>query len=366
MHRRPMLPLVALATIALAVGACSGVGSSDILPADEAATVNGEAIANDFFEEISSSAATTLPEEATDEERIALQRQTLGRMIETEIIAQFAEDNGATLDDEAIDTIVEEGGEELVTAAESTGLSPEQYAEVFVAPDYLLNEVTKEVAADIEVSDEQVQERLASGVEGVTATLSHILVESEDEANAALERINGGEAFAEVAADVSIDGSSAEGGSLGQDVPLSGFVPEFAQAAAEAPIGEPVGPVQSEFGFHLILVEDRTEPETAGMEEDLRVQIALESEEGQAAMAPLVESFTTLFDDAEVEVSSRYGVWDAANRTVVDPEELVEETGSGAPTGGTAPPVGTEVPPVGTEAPSAPAPTESAPSPAAS
>jgi len=364
-HRRPSLPLAALAAIALAAGGCSGLGSSDILPADEAATVNGEAIANDFFEEISTAAASTLPDEATDEERIALQRQTLGRMIETEIISQFAEDNGATLDDAAIDTIVEDGGEELVTAADTTGLSPEQYAEVFVAPDYLLNEVTKAVAADIEVTDEQLQERLDSGVEGVTATLSHILVESEDEATAALERINGGEDFAAVAADVSIDGSKEQGGSLGQDVPLSGFVPEFAQAAAEAPIGEPVGPVQSEFGFHLILVEDRTEPDLAAMEEDLRVQIALESEEGQAAMAPLVESFTTLFEDAEVEVSSRYGVWDAANRTVVDPEALVEETGSGAPTGGT-PPVGTEVPPTGTEAPTAPAPTESAPSPAAS
>lgn len=337
---RRFLPFLAfLAVLGLAIGACSSSGeTSDVLPADEAAVVNGEPISNDDFDEVASAVEATAEEDATEDDLLALRRQALSRMVETEIIAQFAEESGVTLDDAAVDTIVEEGGEELATAAEAEGLSPELYARVFVAPDYLLSEVTRAVAADIEVTDEQLEERLASGVEGVTATLSHILVETEEEAEAALARIEEGEDFAAVAADVSIDGSAQQGGSLGQDVPLSNFVPEFAEAAAEAPLGEPVGPVQSEFGFHLILVDDRTEPDLDTMEDDLRVQIALESEEGQEAMAPLVEAFQTVFTDAEVEISSRYGVWDAANRSVVEEGSVGEGTDAPLAPSGTAPP----------------------------
>lgn len=84
----------------------------------------------------------------------------------------------------------------------------------------------------------------------------HILVDTEDEAEGVLDRLAAGEAFADVAAEVSTDtGSGANGGSLGcmgTGQFAQAFVPEFVQPALAAEIGVPVGPVESQFGFHVI------------------------------------------------------------------------------------------------------------------
>lgn len=365
MHRRIQFALASLAVLALAASACS----SDTVESEAAATVNGEEISNELFTEVSdgvldagpSAAPSAAPSASEDSEAdIESRRQTLTQLIQGEIIEQFAAEEGHELDDEAIDQIIEEGGEQLETQAETAGLDVETYAEVYVGPQYLLDEIARGVADEVEVTDEQVQERvdqMAETGEGVTATVSHILVETEEEAIAAKERIDGGEAFADVAAEVSTDGSGAEGGSLGEDVPLSNFVPEFAGAAANATIGEPTDPVQSQFGWHVILVEDRTEPEMDEIEEDLRAQIALDSEEGQAALQPIIEEYNTAFADAEVDVAPRYGVWDAEARAVVGEDEVGDSTNPSAP------PAGTEQAPVPSDAPATEVPATPVPTP---
>jgi parvulin-like peptidyl-prolyl isomerase len=87
-----------------------------------------------------------------------------------------------------------------------------------------------------------------------TTCLSHILVATEDEARAALTRLNSGEDFAAVAQAVSTDtGSKAQGGDLGCSA-LTSFVKEFAEAAAALPVDKVSEPVKSQFGFHLIKV----------------------------------------------------------------------------------------------------------------
>lgn len=81
---------------------------------------------------------------------------------------------------------------------------------------------------------------------------AHILVETEEEANAAIERVNGGEAFADVAAELSSDGSAENGGDLGW-FGSGQMVPVFEQAAfALTEVGELSSPVQSQFGWHVI------------------------------------------------------------------------------------------------------------------
>lgn len=99
----------------------------------------------------------------------------------------------------------------------------------------------------------------ANPLEYTQVCASHILVETDEEAQAAVARLDAGEDFTVVAAEVSTDpGSGANGGSLGCSSP-AGYVAEFADATMTAPIGEVTEPVESEFGFHIILVEDRTE-----------------------------------------------------------------------------------------------------------
>lgn len=85
----------------------------------------------------------------------------------------------------------------------------------------------------------------------------HLLVEKEEEARAALARIRGGEDFAKVAAELSRDpGSKGEGGDLGYFT-QERMVPQFAEAAFKLKPGEVSEPVQTQFGWHVIKVEDR-------------------------------------------------------------------------------------------------------------
>lgn len=85
----------------------------------------------------------------------------------------------------------------------------------------------------------------------------HILVENEDDAKKVVVRLKGGEDFAKVAKELSKDpGSGAEGGDLGfftQDR----MVPEFAAAAFALKPGELSAPVKSQFGWHVIKLEER-------------------------------------------------------------------------------------------------------------
>ena len=89
----------------------------------------------------------------------------------------------------------------------------------------------------------------------------HILVESEDDAKKAAARLKGGEDFAKVAAELSKDpGSKTDGGELGFFT-KDRMVAPFAEAAFKMKPNEISDPVQSQFGWHVIQVEEkRTKP----------------------------------------------------------------------------------------------------------
>lgn len=96
----------------------------------------------------------------------------------------------------------------------------------------------------------------------------HILVETEETAQTVLTALENGEAFADLARALSTDtGSGGQGGELGWS-PASNFVAPFRDAAIDAEIGEIVGPVESEFGFHIIQVRAREERELSESEFD--------------------------------------------------------------------------------------------------
>ncbi len=83
----------------------------------------------------------------------------------------------------------------------------------------------------------------------------HILVATEDEAKAALKRVKGGEDFAKVADAISKDPGS-QGGDLGWFT-KDRMVPEFAEAAFKLEKGQISDPVQSQFGWHVIKLEEK-------------------------------------------------------------------------------------------------------------
>jgi peptidyl-prolyl cis-trans isomerase C len=84
----------------------------------------------------------------------------------------------------------------------------------------------------------------------------HILVETEDEAKAILEQIKGGADFAQMAKDKSKDPGAADGGDLGYFT-KDQMVPEFAEVAFKMYPGQLSNPIKTQFGWHIIKVEDR-------------------------------------------------------------------------------------------------------------
>lgn len=105
----------------------------------------------------------------------------------------------------------------------------------------------------------------------------HILVPTQEEAQAAAERIAAGEAFEAVAGELSQDpGSAAQGGDLGFFT-RDRMVAPFAEAAFALEPGEVSEPVESQFGWHVIRVEERRErpvPTFAEMREQIDTYLA--------------------------------------------------------------------------------------------
>ncbi len=85
---------------------------------------------------------------------------------------------------------------------------------------------------------------------------SHLLVSSEEEAKKLREEILGGRSFADVAAEVSMCPSGANGGDLGY-FGKGQMVKEFEDAAFSMNVGDVSEPIQTQFGWHLIYLTDK-------------------------------------------------------------------------------------------------------------
>ena len=94
--------------------------------------------------------------------------------------------------------------------------------------------------------------------DAVKATARHILVPTLEEANEVLRKV-GETTFAGLASQYSTCPSSSRGGSLGSFAPGT-MVKEFDEVvfAPDTKVGEIMGPVQTQFGYHLIVVDKRT------------------------------------------------------------------------------------------------------------
>lgn len=137
--------------------------------------------------------------------------------------------------------------------------------------DVLAQLAMRETMKDVTVSEEEVKEyydaNQAQYQKGTTVSAKHILVTSEEKCNEILAAITSGEkAFEEAAQEFSTCPSGQRGGDLGT-FGKGQMVPEFEQAAFAAEIGQVVGPVKTQFGFHLIKVEAKNEATVASFEE---------------------------------------------------------------------------------------------------
>merc|ERR1712151_1215292 len=98
-------------------------------------------------------------------------------------------------------------------------------------------------------------EEYSAPPEGIKATARHILVKTKDDASEVITKLGEGSTFASLANQYSTCPSGASGGSLGSFSPGT-MVPEFDDVifSADTNLGEVIGPVQTKFGYHLIVV----------------------------------------------------------------------------------------------------------------
>ncbi len=294
--------------VVAAVGAVlvAGWNLSDARPA---ARVNGTDISDDHLDAVMASFVNN--ENLTAEiDPSLLEGQTPGSYsagmaaffltneIELEVLVQAAGDLGVEVDDD--DRSLAEVDLALQYAGSSFA-APEGAQREAVTfglgtldgfNDQRRSEIVEAQALEIALGDHLVAEAdLDAAVADRLATCaSHILVETEQEALAVLAEIEGGLGF-EAAATANSTDQGSPGGDLGCQQ-AGTFVPEFEAALLVASPGELVGPVQTQFGFHLILVRDP------------RPILAIDL--GRRAVADLLAEELLR---AEVDVDSRWGTW---------------------------------------------------------
>lgn len=131
---------------------------------------------------------------------------------------------------------------------------------------------------------------------------SHILLASLEEANDVVALLDDGGDFAELAMEFSTGPSGPSGGELGCTDP-NGFVPEFRDAIVDAPVGTIIGPVETQFGFHVITV--------TAIEE----QVVGAPDAQSLVSAELLSAVSQI----EVDIDPALGVWDGGQGSVIPP-----------------------------------------------
>ena len=121
---------------------------------------------------------------------------------------------------------------------------------------------------------------------------SHIIVETEEEALELRALLDEGADFAELATEHSMDGAAQGGGSLGW-FGLGAMIPEFEEAVQALEVGEYMGPLETQFGWHLVLLND-TRMSSAPPLEEVREALEqnLQREAAQTELTRATEAAT--------------------------------------------------------------------------
>lgn len=214
---------------------------SDAMGAGEVAFVNGRRIPDSIFRLYTLNSLQANVEDLTDEGHEAI----VDRLIYLSLLSQEAERVG--LDRE-----------------------PEIAAELELARmDALARHMTTRFAADNPPSESELRDLYRENLGRFLNTrfrTRHILVETEAEAGRLLQELDDGADFATLAREHSTGPTGPDGGDLGW-ITSDSVVEPFARAIESAEPGQPVNaPVQTQYGWHVILVEERDDSAAPGLD----------------------------------------------------------------------------------------------------
>jgi foldase protein PrsA len=170
--------------------------------------------------------------------------------------------------------------------------------------------IEAELVADLDpVTDDDIAEEIvAFPADWTQVCAAHILVETQEEADDIKAQLDDGADFAALATEFSIDAGSAEnGGDLGCASPAS-FVDPFSEATMNAELDTVSDAIETEFGYHLVIVSDRLDAPADS------VRTYLEQQRSQAVLEAW---FTAMIEGTDVTVIDSVGTW------VLDPTPQV-------------------------------------------
>ena len=219
---------------------------------------------------------------------------TLGHLIalRSRLPEQYQQMPDEALYDGMLEQIIQQ--QALVDSAETT--EADQLAVDNETRGLLANRAMERIAAE-PVDDAAVQAaydaQFGEAEGGTEYNASHILVETEEEAQAIAEEIRGGADFAEVARERSTGPSGPNGGELGW-FGAGMMVPEFEQAVAGMEPGSVSDPIQTQFGWHVIRLNETRQQEAPSLDE-VRAEL-----EAQVQGQRLQEEVARLVSEADV------------------------------------------------------------------
>ncbi len=301
---------IALASVLLLSG-CSAADSNSANESGSETLANfkgGEVTRSEFNEQAEALAqqgaaqqggeAPQLPEEG-DPQYEQLVNQVMPQLVQTEVAKAYAEENGITVSEEDVNQEIQTLKEQIGEQARSQGQQDISNEEAFnqaleqagfgeqelrqdIRDQLPLQKVQEEIAGDAGPSDEEVRtyydENEESFAQPAERCASHILFppDAQDKAEEVKQRLEDGDDFAALAKEFSQDpGSADKGGELGcapETDPQTGqqtYAPAFSDAlfADDAEEGDIIGPVETEFGYHIIKVNEIREASTQSFDE---------------------------------------------------------------------------------------------------
>jgi parvulin-like peptidyl-prolyl isomerase len=271
---------------------------------------------------------------AGETDEAACARFALGNDIREELAKDYAVQHDVTIRDQDVQDAMSQlesglgGAEGLQTQLDKAGVTRaqvENLAERLILVSAVQTAVVQD-RLDDETLRQAYQDQLASFT---TVEVAHILVANRADAERIAAEVTP-QTFAATAKKESIDpGSASNGGSLG---PMSEadfrsqFDPTFVDAALALQPGEISGPVQTQFGWHIIYLKTKDVAPFDDVREQLR------SSQGGSVFN---DWFAEQLDATTVDVNPRFGRFDPKTGQVLPVRSTAQESGQSGATGGT-------------------------------
>jgi foldase protein PrsA len=235
--------------------------------------------------------------------------QLLDDMVTRELVAQKAKELNITLDDKTLSDDAQKQLDDFMKSLPDQEKFKKKLEDKKLTMDDLKNmfksyqaqnKVYENVSKDITVSDEDAKKYYNDNIYQYTEkpnvmNVSHILVKTQKEAQDIKDKLDKGAKFEDLAKQFGTDGTKDNGGSLG-DINYTAlydgsYDKDFMVAAVALPEGKISGPVQTQFGFHIIKVNKKTEYPTKSFDtvkEDVKKTL-LQSKKSEKIQSTLTD-----------------------------------------------------------------------------